>query len=64
MPLAMRASAFTRAVWDALQDIPVGTVQAYGQIAQRLGRPTAVRAVIRGNGANQIAILIPCHRVT
>jgi AraC family transcriptional regulator of adaptative response/methylated-DNA-[protein]-cysteine methyltransferase len=63
MPLAMHASAFTRAVWDQLQDIPVRTVQAYGQIALRLGRPTAVRAVIRGNGTNQIAILIPCHRV-
>jgi AraC family transcriptional regulator of adaptative response/methylated-DNA-[protein]-cysteine methyltransferase len=62
-PLAMHASAFTRAVWDALHDIPVGTVQTYGQIALRLGRPTAVRAVARANGANQIAILIPCHRV-
>ncbi len=62
-PLALRGSPFTRKVWDALQAIPVGTTRSYGQIAAALGRTSAARAVARANGANQIAIMIPCHRV-
>ncbi len=62
-PLALRGSPFTRKVWDALQAIPAGTTRSYGQIASALGRTSAARAVARANGANQIAILIPCHRI-
>ncbi|MDO1581622.1 bifunctional transcriptional activator/DNA repair enzyme AdaA [Rhizobium oryzicola] len=54
---------FERSVWSRLQEIPAGTSQSYSAIAQDLQRPTAVRAVARANGANQIAIIIPCHRV-
>jgi AraC family transcriptional regulator of adaptative response/methylated-DNA-[protein]-cysteine methyltransferase len=50
-------------VWDALREIPCGETRSYGQIANRIGRPAAVRAVARANGANQVAILVPCHRV-
>ncbi|NID04808.1 bifunctional transcriptional activator/DNA repair protein Ada [Luteibacter jiangsuensis] len=62
-PLAMHGSPFTRAVWDELMAIPPGTTRSYSEIAAAAGRHTAVRAVARANGANQIAIVIPCHRV-
>jgi len=63
VPLACHGPPFTRAVWAQLQTIPAGATRSYSQIATALGRPTATRAVARANGANQIAILIPCHRV-
>lgn len=62
-PIAYHGSEFTRTVWDALRKIPAGHTQTYSNIARKLGRPAAVRAVARANGANQIAIVIPCHRV-
>lgn len=62
-PLAQLGSDFTRSVWKALQNIPLGETRSYGAIAGSVGRPTASRAVARANGANQIAIVIPCHRV-
>jgi AraC family transcriptional regulator of adaptative response/methylated-DNA-[protein]-cysteine methyltransferase len=62
-PLARHGSAFTKAVWDALVAIPPGSTRSYGDIAHAAGRHTAVRAVARANGANQLAIVIPCHRV-
>ena len=62
-PLAVTASAFTRQVWDTLRTIPAGETRSYSDIARQIGRPMAVRAVARANGANQIAIMIPCHRV-
>ncbi len=62
-PLALQGSEFTRGVWAALQDIPAGETRSYGQIAAQIGRPSASRAVARANGANQIALVIPCHRV-
>lgn len=62
-PLALDGSAFTRAVWAELQQIPAGDTRSYGEIARRIGQPSAVRAVARANGANQIALIIPCHRV-
>jgi len=62
-PLAYHGSAFSAAVWDALRRIPAGTTLSYSQIAARIGQPSAVRAVARANGANQIALVIPCHRV-
>lgn len=63
VPLSLDGSSFTKSVWAHLQTIPAGHTQSYGQIAEALGRPTAARAVARANGANQIALLIPCHRV-
>jgi AraC family transcriptional regulator of adaptative response/methylated-DNA-[protein]-cysteine methyltransferase len=61
--LARHASGFTATVWDALLSIPPGTTRAYSDIAAAIGAETAYRAVARANGANQIAIIIPCHRV-
>jgi methylated-DNA-[protein]-cysteine S-methyltransferase len=54
---------FQRQVWAALRLIPAGTTVSYGALASRLGRPAAVRAVGLANGANPIAIVVPCHRV-
>ncbi len=63
VPLATQGSAFERQVWTALRGIAAGTTQTYGGLAARIGRPEAVRAVARANGANTVAIIIPCHRV-
>jgi methylated-DNA-[protein]-cysteine S-methyltransferase len=54
---------FQRAVWDALLTVPYGRTTTYGEVAARLGRPTASRAVGAANGQNPIAIIVPCHRV-
>lgn len=62
-PLAMHSTAFTHSVWDALQKIPAGQTRSYSEVAQAIGKPAAVRAVARANGANPIAIIVPCHRV-
>ncbi|MBF6635106.1 bifunctional transcriptional activator/DNA repair protein Ada [Rouxiella silvae] len=56
-------SIFTRKVWDALRDIPVGELRSYSALARDIGQSSASRAVARANGANQISILIPCHRI-
>jgi AraC family transcriptional regulator of adaptative response/methylated-DNA-[protein]-cysteine methyltransferase len=61
--IVQRGTPFTAQVWAALCEIPCGETRSYGQIADRIGRPAAVRAVARANGANQVAILVPCHRV-
>jgi len=50
-------------VWRELQDIPYGVTISYGQLAARIGQPTASRAVGLANGSNPLAIVIPCHRV-
>ena len=63
LPLAPRGTAFQLAVWQALQQIPFGQTRCYGALAEAIGRPRAVRAVGAANGANPIAIIIPCHRV-
>jgi AraC family transcriptional regulator of adaptative response/methylated-DNA-[protein]-cysteine methyltransferase len=63
VPLALHGSAFTRGVWDALCTIPAGETRSYSDMAQALGKPASVRAVARANGANQIALVVPCHRV-
>jgi len=63
VPLAFHGSDFTKTVWHALVEIPAGQTRSYGRIARDIGRPSAVRAVARANGANQIALLVPCHRV-
>lgn len=54
---------FDRLVWKALSDIPFGTTTSYGAIAKTIGHPTAARAVGAANGANPIALIVPCHRV-
>jgi methylated-DNA-[protein]-cysteine S-methyltransferase len=61
--LAPQGTEFQRAVWQALLAIPFGRTESYSAIAARVGRPRAVRAVGAANGANPIAIVIPCHRV-
>ncbi|UWR00294.1 trifunctional transcriptional activator/DNA repair protein Ada/methylated-DNA--[protein]-cysteine S-methyltransferase [Rhodobacteraceae bacterium S2214] len=62
-PLAYGGSAFAQSVWDELRLIPPGQTRSYSEIAKRIGRPPATRAVARANGANQIALVVPCHRV-
>jgi AraC family transcriptional regulator of adaptative response/methylated-DNA-[protein]-cysteine methyltransferase len=62
-PLARAGSPFQNAVWDALLTIPPGETWSYSRLAQAIGRPGAVRAAGTANGANQFAIVIPCHRV-
>ena len=63
LPLDIRGTAFQRRVWQALQEIPVGATVSYAEIAQRIGAPTAVRAVAGACAANHLAVAIPCHRV-
>lgn len=62
-PLTLHGTPFTRQVWDALRAIPAGRTVSYSDLARIIGRPDATRAVARANGANQIAVMIPCHRV-
>ena len=62
-PLRALGTPFTQAVWQALRKIPAGETRSYSQLARDMGRPEATRAVARANGANPIAIVIPCHRV-
>lgn len=61
--VATSGTAFQREVWDALREIPCGSTTSYGELASRIGRPKAVRAVGVANGANPIAVVVPCHRV-
>ncbi|AQW68604.1 methylated-DNA--[protein]-cysteine S-methyltransferase [Pseudomonas putida] len=63
LALAFTGTAFQRQVWDALLSIPFGETRTYGQIAQQIGNPSAVRAVGAANGRNPISIIAPCHRV-
>lgn len=62
-PIIMNGSDFQKSVWNELLTIPYGTTRSYGEQAKRIGNPKAVRAVARANGMNQLAIIIPCHRV-
>ena len=63
LPLKPTGTEFQLAVLDELQKIPYGTTTSYGDIANRIGRPKAVRAVGAANGRNPLPIIIPCHRV-
>lgn len=63
LPLALRGSPFQRSVWTELSGIPAGQTRSYAELAATIGAPRAVRAVARANGANRLALLIPCHRV-
>ncbi|MEM9914972.1 MAG: methylated-DNA--[protein]-cysteine S-methyltransferase [Planctomycetota bacterium] len=63
LPLAPQGTAFQLRVWEQLRLIPYGTTISYGQLADRLGQPTASRAVGLANGNNPLSIVVPCHRV-
>src|SRR5690606_26896769 len=63
VPLDPQGTDFERRVWDRLLEIPYGETCSYAQMAKDIGRPGAARAIGRANGANRIAIVIPCHRV-
>ena len=63
LSLAPRGTAFQQQVWSALRGIPYGETISYGDLAARIGKPAAQRAVGSANGANPIPIVIPCHRV-
>jgi AraC family transcriptional regulator of adaptative response/methylated-DNA-[protein]-cysteine methyltransferase len=63
LPLDIRGTAFQQRVWQVLRDIPAGSTVSYAEIARRVGRPTAFRAVGQAIGANPVAVAIPCHRV-
>lgn len=63
IPVEMNGTPFQRRVWETLRAIPAGTTVSYGEIARRIGAASAVRAVGAANGANPVAIVVPCHRV-
>jgi AraC family transcriptional regulator of adaptative response/methylated-DNA-[protein]-cysteine methyltransferase len=63
LPLDLRGTPFQMQVWAELQRIPVGNVITYAELARRVGRPRACRAVARACGANPVGVLVPCHRV-
>jgi methylated-DNA-[protein]-cysteine S-methyltransferase len=63
LPLSLEGTAFQQRVWAALQEIGFGQTISYGQLADRIGQPSASRAVGLANGRNPIGIIVPCHRV-
>jgi AraC family transcriptional regulator of adaptative response/methylated-DNA-[protein]-cysteine methyltransferase len=63
IPLDVHGTAFQQRVWEELRRIPHGETRSYGELAAALGNPKASRAVGGANGANNVAVLIPCHRV-
>ncbi|MFH5672159.1 methylated-DNA--[protein]-cysteine S-methyltransferase, partial [Listeria monocytogenes] len=62
-PIRYIGSDFQQSVWNELRRIPIGETISYKSLAEKLGRPTASRAVARANGANQLSLIVPCHRV-
>ena len=63
LPVETGGTVFQREVWQALREIPCGATTSYGKLAERIGRPAAVRAVGLANGSNPVAVIVPCHRV-
>jgi O-6-methylguanine DNA methyltransferase len=63
LPLDLKGTSFQREIWNALLRIPYGVTRTYAEVAREVGSPKAVRAVGTANGANPVAIIIPCHRV-
>lgn len=63
LPIEAGGTDFQRAVWQSLREIPVGETRTYTQVAERIGRPRAVRAVGLANALNPISLIVPCHRV-
>jgi methylated-DNA-[protein]-cysteine S-methyltransferase len=63
IPVETGGTSFQQKVWRALRGIPCGSTTSYGQLARQIGHPAAVRAVGTANGANPVAVVLPCHRV-
>jgi len=63
LPLDVQATAFQHRVWQELRAIPRGQTRSYSEVARRIGRPRAARAVARACASNRVALLVPCHRV-
>jgi AraC family transcriptional regulator of adaptative response/methylated-DNA-[protein]-cysteine methyltransferase len=63
LPLDIRGTAFQRLVWEVLQSIPAGQTLSYAEVAERIGQPSAARAVAGACAANRLAVAVPCHRV-
>jgi methylated-DNA-[protein]-cysteine S-methyltransferase len=63
LPVQTAGTPFQQEVWRALRDIPCGTTVSYAKLAERIGRPAAVRAVGLANGSNPVGVVVPCHRV-
>ena len=63
LPLAPTGTPFQSRVWAGLREIPYGVTLTYGELARRIGQPTASRAVGLANGKNPLSIIVPCHRV-
>jgi methylated-DNA-[protein]-cysteine S-methyltransferase len=63
LPVATGGTSFQRSVWRALRAIRCGTTTTYAELAQKIGKPKAVRAVGLANGSNPISVIVPCHRV-
>ena len=63
LPVQTAGTPFQREVWRALRNIPCGTTVSYAEVAEQIGRPTAVRAVGFANGSNPVGVVVPCHRV-
>jgi methylated-DNA-[protein]-cysteine S-methyltransferase len=63
LPLAPKGTDFQMRVWEQLRKIPYGVTKSYGEIARKIGQPTASRAVGAANGQNPLGIVVPCHRV-
>ena len=62
-PIKIMGTSFQKSVWSALQNIPYGQTRSYAEQADVIGNKSAFRAVANANGANQLAIIIPCHRI-
>lgn len=63
LPVQTHGTPFQHEVWHALREIPCGTTMSYAQLARRIARPRAVRAVGHANGSNPVGVVVPCHRV-
>jgi methylated-DNA-[protein]-cysteine S-methyltransferase len=63
IPAELNGTPFQKTVWQALRRIPAGTTISYADLARRIGQPGSVRAVGSANGANPVAVIVPCHRV-
>jgi methylated-DNA-[protein]-cysteine S-methyltransferase len=63
LPVETGGTQFQQEVWRALREIPCGSTMSYGRLAKYIGRPAAIRAVGLANGANPVAVVVPCHRV-
>jgi methylated-DNA-[protein]-cysteine S-methyltransferase len=63
IPVELNGTPFQKKAWQALRRIPAGSTISYAELAKRIGEPAAVRAVGSANGANPVAVIVPCHRV-